>query len=68
LSDELAQMRERLAAELAAHILTWGEADRPGFIGLHVDGYPRSAPDQPQWPGNALIMERPGTRFAVYHD
>src|SRR3984957_3430516 len=70
-----------LAADLAAHIQAWGEADRPGIAGLHVDAYPRSpawspasspasSPGDPPgpWPGDALIMERPGTRFAVYHD
>jgi protein-L-isoaspartate(D-aspartate) O-methyltransferase len=57
-----------LAADLAAHIQAWSEAGRPGIAGLHVDAYPRAAADQPQPPGDALIMERPGTRFAVYHD
>ena len=67
-----------LAADLAAHIQAWGEADRPGITGLHVDAYPRSAASASAsasgagsadpWPGDALIMERPGTRFAVYHD
>jgi hypothetical protein len=28
---------------------------------------PPDPPDRPQ-PGDALIMERPGTWFAVYHD
>ena len=58
----------RLAADLAAHVQAWGEAGRPGITGLHVDAYPRTSADQPQPPGDALIMERPGTRFAVYHD
>ena len=61
-----------LAAELAAHVLAWDEAGRPGIAGLHVDAYPRGAgtgpADRSQWPGGALIMERPGTRFAVYRD
>jgi len=61
-----------LAAELAAHVLAWDEAGRPGIAGLHVDAYPRGAgagpADRSQWPGDALIMERPGTRFAVYRD
>ena len=57
-----------LAADLAAHIQAWSEAGRPGLAGLHVDAYPRAAADQPRPPGDALIMERPGTRFAVYHD
>jgi protein-L-isoaspartate(D-aspartate) O-methyltransferase len=60
-----------LAADLAAHVEAWGEAGRPGIAGLHIDAYPRAPaadpPDRPQ-PGDALIMERPGTWFAVYHD
>ena len=58
-----------LAADLAAHIQAWGDAGRPGITGLHVDAYPRSpAAEPPDRPGDALIMERPGTWFAVYHD
>ena len=58
-----------LAADLAEHIQAWDEAGRPGIAGLHVDAYPRaSAPGLADWPGDALIMERPGTWFAVYHD
>ncbi|HEV2252926.1 MAG TPA: methyltransferase, FxLD system [Streptosporangiaceae bacterium] len=61
-----------LAADLAAHIQAWGDAGRPGIGGLHVDAYPRARAgdpaDRPQRPGDALIMERPGTWFAVYHD
>jgi len=61
-----------LAADLAAHVQAWGEAGRPGIAGLHVDAYPRAQAadpaDRPQRPGDALIMERPGTWFAVYHD
>jgi protein-L-isoaspartate(D-aspartate) O-methyltransferase len=59
-----------LAADLAAHVQAWGEAGRPGIAGLHVDAYPRTADlsARPQRPGDALIMERPGTWFAVYHD
>ena len=59
-----------LAADLAAHVEAWGEAGRPGIAGLHVDAYPRTADlsARPQRPGDALIMERPGTWFAVYHD
>ena len=60
-----------LAADLAVHVQAWGEAGRPGIAGLHVDAYPRApAADEagrPQ-PGDALIMERPATWFAVYHD
>jgi protein-L-isoaspartate(D-aspartate) O-methyltransferase len=56
-----------LAADLAAHVRAWADAGRPGLAGLHVDAYPRAAPGPADRPG-ALIMERPGTRFAVYHD
>ncbi len=58
----------RLAAELAAHVQAWGEAGQPGIAGLHVDAYPRSSADDPRPIAGALIMERPGMRFAVYHD
>ena len=58
----------RLAADLAAHVQAWGEAGQPGIAGLHVDAYPRSSADAPRPVADALIMERPGMRFAVYHD
>ena len=35
---------------------------------MHVDAYPRSAADEPDPAREALIIERPGTRFAVYHN
>jgi protein-L-isoaspartate(D-aspartate) O-methyltransferase len=57
----------QLAAGLAAHVRAWGEAGRPGIAGLHIDAYPRSVPEDPHLAADALIMERPGTRFAVYH-
>jgi protein-L-isoaspartate(D-aspartate) O-methyltransferase len=61
-----------LAADLAEHVQAWDEAGRPGIAGLHVDAYPRTSAaglaDRPRRPGDALIMERPGTWFAVYHD
>jgi protein-L-isoaspartate(D-aspartate) O-methyltransferase len=57
-----------LAADLAAHVQAWDEAGRPGIARLHVDAFPRSAADAPRATRDALIMERPGTRFAVYHD
>jgi protein-L-isoaspartate(D-aspartate) O-methyltransferase len=56
-----------LAADLAAHVRSWDEAGRPGLAGLHVDAYPRACATPADRPG-ALIMERPGTRFVVYHD
>jgi protein-L-isoaspartate(D-aspartate) O-methyltransferase len=58
----------RLAADLAAHVQAWGEAGQPGIAGLHVDAYPRSSADDPRVIRDALVMERPGMRFAVYHD
>jgi protein-L-isoaspartate(D-aspartate) O-methyltransferase len=62
----------RLAADLAAHVEAWSQAGRPGIANLHIDAYPRSrasfSADETPPPGDALIMERPGTRFAVYHD
>jgi len=62
----------RLAADLTTHVQAWGQAGRRGIATLHVDAYPRSAApfsaDETHLPGDALIMERPGTRFVVYHD
>jgi protein-L-isoaspartate(D-aspartate) O-methyltransferase len=58
----------QLAADLAAHTQAWDEAGRRGIARLHVDAYPRSFADAPRPTGDALIVERPGTRFAVYHD
>ena len=56
-----------LGAALAAHVQAWDRAGQPGAARLHVDAYPRSSPDQPVPPGDALIFERPATRFVVYH-
>jgi protein-L-isoaspartate(D-aspartate) O-methyltransferase len=56
----------RLAAELAAQVLAWDEAGRPGPQRLHVDAYPRSSPDQPYPLGDEIVIERPATRFVVY--
>jgi protein-L-isoaspartate(D-aspartate) O-methyltransferase len=58
----------RLAADLAAHVQAWSEAGQRGITDLHVDAYPRSSPGDPRPIADALIMERPGMRFAVYHD
>jgi len=58
-----------LADRLAAHLVAWDQAGQPGAAGLHVDAYPRSSADQPFVPDparEALIIERPATRFAVY--
>ena len=60
----------QLGAALAAHVQTWDQAGQPGAARLHVDAYPRSSPDEPapSFPaGDALLVERPATRFAVYH-
>lgn len=65
-----------LAADLAALVQAWDQAGRPDVTRLHVDAYPRSAPDLaepgpgpagPLAPDGGLVIERPATRFAVYH-
>ena len=56
-----------LAAALAAHVQAWDQAGQPGAARLHVDAYPRSSPDEPAPSGDALLIERPATRFVVYH-
>jgi protein-L-isoaspartate(D-aspartate) O-methyltransferase len=73
---------EQLAADLRAQVRAWDQAGQPGLAGLHVDAYPRrpasagTGPGRP-WasyaarPGpaaDALVIERPATRFAIYHD
>jgi protein-L-isoaspartate(D-aspartate) O-methyltransferase len=58
----------QLAADLAAHVQAWDQAGRPGIARLHVDAYPRSAADALRRAVGTLIVERPGTRFAVYRD
>jgi len=55
-----------LGAALAAHVQAWDRAGQPGAARLHVDAYPRSSPDEPA-PSDALLIERPATRFVVYH-
>jgi protein-L-isoaspartate(D-aspartate) O-methyltransferase len=59
-----------LAAGLAAHVQAWDQAGQPGPAGLHVDAYPRSSAAEPGDAGPArggLLIERPSTRFVVYH-
>jgi protein-L-isoaspartate(D-aspartate) O-methyltransferase len=56
-----------LAADLAAHVQAWDRAGQPGAARLHVDAYPRSSLDEPAPSSDALLIERPATRFAVYH-
>jgi protein-L-isoaspartate(D-aspartate) O-methyltransferase len=57
----------RLGAALAAHVQAWDQAGQPAAARLHVDAYPRSSPDEPVPAGDALVIERPATRFVVYH-
>ena len=59
-----------LGAALAAHVRAWDQAGQPGAARLHVDAYPRSSPDEPapSAAGDALLIERPATRFVVYHE
>ena len=56
-----------LATALAAHVQAWDNAGQPGTLGLHVDAYPRSSPDEPAPVRGGLLIERPSTRFLVYH-
>jgi protein-L-isoaspartate(D-aspartate) O-methyltransferase len=59
-----------LAARLAAHVQAWDQAGQPGPAGLHVDAYPRSSAAEPGDLGpvpGGLVIERPSTRFVVYH-
>jgi protein-L-isoaspartate(D-aspartate) O-methyltransferase len=58
----------QLAADLAAQVRAWDQAGRPGLAGLHVDAYPRTPAGAPDPAADALVMERPATRFALYHD
>ncbi len=58
----------QLGAALAAHVQAWDRAGQPGAARLHVDAYPRSSSDELARAGDALIIERPATRFAVYHN
>jgi protein-L-isoaspartate(D-aspartate) O-methyltransferase len=59
---------EQLAADLAAHVQAWSEAGLPALADLHIDAYPRSSSEDPPSAADIWIMERPGNRFAVYHD
>jgi protein-L-isoaspartate(D-aspartate) O-methyltransferase len=56
-----------LAADLADHARAWDHAGRPGVAGLRIDAYPRSLGQQAAAGGDALVIERPSTRFFVYH-
>ena len=58
----------QLGAALAAHVRSWDQAGQPTAARLHVDAYPRSSPDEPAPAGAALVIERPATRFVVYHN
>ena len=56
-----------LGAALVAHVQAWDREGQPGAARLHVDAYPRSSPDEPAPSGDALLIERPATRFIVHH-
>ena len=56
---------DSLAGQLSAQIQAWHTAGRPSTQGLHVDAYAHDVAIPPI-PG-AMIVERPNTRFAVYH-
>jgi protein-L-isoaspartate(D-aspartate) O-methyltransferase len=55
-----------LAADLAALVQAWDQAGQPDATRLHVDAYPRSAPEPDAQPEGALLIERPVIRFAVH--
>jgi protein-L-isoaspartate(D-aspartate) O-methyltransferase len=57
-----------LAAGLTAEVMAWDQAGQPGVAGLHVDAYPRSAADEPDPVPGTLLIERTGTRFAVFRN
>ncbi len=58
----------QLGTALAAHVQAWDRAGQPGAARLHVDAYPRSSPDEAvPSASDALLIERPATRFVVYH-
>jgi protein-L-isoaspartate(D-aspartate) O-methyltransferase len=55
-----------LAAALAGYARAWDAAGRSGAGDLHIDAYPRATGTLAG--GEAtLVVERPWTRFAVYH-
>jgi protein-L-isoaspartate(D-aspartate) O-methyltransferase len=56
----------RLAGDLAAHTRAWDQAGRPGVAGLRVDAYPKPA-RSPEPGRDALVIDRPSTRFVVSH-
>ena len=66
-ADGFGPRAAELAAELAAHVEAWDLASQPAIAGLHVDAYPRSGPGRAPLVPDALIMERPGNRFLIYH-
>ena len=55
-----------LGAALAAHVQAWDRAGQPGAARLRVDAYPRSSPDPPAAASDALLIERPATRFIAH--
>jgi protein-L-isoaspartate(D-aspartate) O-methyltransferase len=55
-----------LAASLAMQVRAWQVAGRPGADRLHVDAYPEGATARPD--PDVMIIERPRTRFAIYHE
>jgi protein-L-isoaspartate(D-aspartate) O-methyltransferase len=57
----------RLAADLAAHTRAWDQAGRPGVAGLRVDAYPKPLTTEPATGQDALVIDRPSTRFVVHH-
>lgn len=56
-----------LAADLAGHVRAWHASGGRGTEGLHVDAYPRPAAGLAEPVTDGTVIERPSTRFVVYH-
>ncbi|HZR50630.1 MAG TPA: methyltransferase domain-containing protein [Streptosporangiaceae bacterium] len=56
-----------LVADLAEHVRAWHASGGRGTEGLHVDAYPRAAAGLAEPVTDGIVIERPSTRFVVYH-
>lgn len=51
---------ERIADELAAHVVAWDEAGRPGSSGLRIDAYPAGTPT-----GGEIVIDKKCVRLVL---